>query len=176
MKILYANKWGHLKDSVLECFENDIGTRLPDDYRNYLLKYNGGLPMLRTVKLSDNFGWTGIDYFLGLNNRELSEGGTLRSMWENEAKLLPQGAINIGEDGCGIVFCYFILGEREGQVFALEPSEIHEMSLDEKRRETLSGEGVYCLANTFTEFLNKLEENPDAKLLLAEGYTSEEIG
>lgn len=176
LRVLHANKWGDLKIAALESFEKMIGSQLPSDYRDYLIAFNGGVPMLRTIKLSDKFGWTGIDYFLGLNDRDLSEGGTLISMRERDAKALPEDAINIGEDGCGVLFCYFVSGERKGQVFALEPSELHEMSMDDERRNSLSGEGAYFLSHTFTEFLTKLEENPDIEWLLTEGLTREEIG
>lgn len=77
------------------------------------------------------------------------------------SETLPDGMIGIGGDGTGLYFCYFVKGKRKGFIYAIELSELHEMSLDARRREDLSGNGVYYLANTFTNFLEILEEEPD---------------
>ncbi len=44
MNILHSNEYGSLDESALGAFEGEIGSRLPDEYRTFLLRHNGGVP------------------------------------------------------------------------------------------------------------------------------------
>jgi len=161
MKIVDSNKCGTLNASILERFENLIGGGLPSDYRDYQLINNGGLPLYRGLKLSDQVGWTSVEYLSGLHDQKLSEHPTLISLYEADSEALPAEMISIGGDGSGITFCYFIKGTKRGCVYAIEPSAMQEMTENEAKRENLTSDGIYYLADSFTNFLEILEKEPD---------------
>lgn len=107
-----ANAYGALDEATLTKFEEKIGSQLPEEYREFLKRYNGGTPK-------------------------------------------PAGFwIEEGNDGIGNLICLCIRGDSEGAIYFID----HEIySPDDP--ETLSG--LTKLADSFSEFLSKLQELPE---------------
>ena len=67
MSISNPNKYGEIKIEVLHAFEKDIKADLPIEYREYLIKYNGGKPNPDFFHLPDQKGDSRIHHFYGLH-------------------------------------------------------------------------------------------------------------
>ena len=59
-KYTTANPFGELSTKALEDFEQIIQYRLPEDYRKYLLSFNGAEPINTVCSISDDEGETSI--------------------------------------------------------------------------------------------------------------------
>ncbi len=69
VKIIHPNEYGSLKPEHLVLFEKKINARLPEDFRDYLLKYNGGKPVPNYYNLpSDKGEASHLHHFYGLHN------------------------------------------------------------------------------------------------------------
>jgi hypothetical protein len=102
-------------EARVQAFEAQVGARLPDDFRRFLLQYNGGKPLpsgfrmaLRTGPYADSLVHS-LDslYDEDICNLE----STVR--WQR----VPFGVITIGCDPGGNGICLVIAGERRGQIW-----------------------------------------------------------
>jgi hypothetical protein len=140
-----------LIDNDIVLLENEIGARLPADYREFLLKHNGGRPSPSAFKLSglkDNpFDTVQVLFRLG---------GKVQSSnidWNVDAfnGRLPSNLLAIGCTDCGDLICLSLFGNDAGSVvywdYHQEPSEP-------------SYQNVYHIADSFEEFLDSIQELP----------------
>ena len=156
-KIVNPLPAGPTNESEIAKFEELVGFRLPDDYRDFLLQHNGGCPEPDAFTLSI-WGFDEEDvvmcFFpmrdLSLGTVEVEEFDELRSWplhcaWEdlqNDLKNLYEQELDetllpIGTDGSSNYFCLVLDGPRRGNVLFLE----HEMAETE------------ALAESFTVFI-----------------------
>lgn len=107
---------------VLQKFECDIGCRLPSDYRDFLLKYNGGKITAEHNLQATICGYDeeelGLSYLLPLSKDTPLSGGVIQMRgFRSENKIGIERAIEIGDDG-GTGFFFLMLAPRFfGQVY-----------------------------------------------------------
>jgi len=155
VEIKNANQFGELMPERLAAFEQAYGVRLPDDYRSFLLNYNGGYPSPSVIDfiqygseqsdiVNNLFGihegeyWANLDWHL--------------QMLEDR---IPMGFIPIGDDPGGNVYLLGVMGEFVGKVYFWDHEE--EAQLYDKEPDF---ENMSFIAISFTEFLNKLHSGP----------------
>ena len=68
MKVEDSNKYGKLDDIKLFKFEKLINSRLPDDYRQFLIAHNGGKPSPSDFMISEEEGENSIHEFYGIHD------------------------------------------------------------------------------------------------------------
>ena len=153
---------GPTSETEIAKFETHIGHILPDDYRAFLLKDNGGRPEPDAFTLNI-WGHAEEDVVMCLfPMRDLSVGDVevedleelrswpvhcawddltndLKNLYEKE---LDETLLPIGTDGSSNYFCLVLDGPRRGSILFLE----HEMAESE------------LLAESFTAFLASLRE------------------
>jgi cell wall assembly regulator SMI1 len=153
---------GPTTETEIGKFEKHIGHRLPDDYREFLLKHNGGRPEPDAFTLTI-WGHAEEDVVMCLfPMRELSVGtvevedleelrswpvhcawddlkNDLKNLYEKE---LDEAILPIGTDGSSNYFCVVLDGPRRGNILFLE----HEMAETE------------FLADSFSAFLACLHQ------------------
>jgi len=144
-----ANRFGPLKETRLEAFEMDLGTALPEEYRAFLLKHNGGTPDRETFDVpGEDGGERPLHCFFALHDGkwddttpEGSLGFPLQSaLADFRADGGSADALPIGKDWSGSYVCIGLAGADRGRVLYLD----HEM------------ERLVPLAETLAAFLTSL--------------------
>ena len=98
-------------------FEKELGTSLPDQYRRFLLRTNGGLVSSDTNVVDlDGAPWSSTDVhvFFGIGGSvESSELSWNRSTFSER---IPDELLPIADDSGGCVFCLSLKGPDRGAV------------------------------------------------------------
>jgi hypothetical protein len=130
--------------------EEALDVTFPAAYRAFLLETNGG----RVVSggacraISDNEKITRVDHFLGVS--EVDFESLLVCTQGLEGRIDP-GLVAVAYDGGGNLILLNCSGKQRGQVFFADLE-----TLDEEQPAT--AESLTCLAESFTDFLARAQE------------------
>lgn len=136
-------------EEVLKQLEARIGFMLPDDYRRFMSKFNGGRPGpsgfgFTTVKGKSD---SSVRFFLTLDDRE--EYYTIQEFLDCYADRIPLKLLPIACDSFGNLILLDLGARFTGVVYFWD----HEQeSMDEP-----TWDNIAVVAPSFTEFLNALE-------------------
>jgi hypothetical protein len=121
-----AQSYPPLRPADLNTFEGLLETRLPEDYRNFLLSHNGGRPRVggfRIVAGEETSDET-LDYFLGIAPGEPDDIVTFLDRYSDR---LAPNLLPIAYDAFGNLICLGLSEPFEGQILfwdhELEPEE-----------------------------------------------------
>ena len=163
-------------------FEQLIDAKLPEDYKNFLLKYNGGHPTYNSYELIESLPDTnsdGINWFRPL-------GKEYRMNLERDYNVflnrIPYQMISIADAPCGNRICLGIKEPYYGKVYFWDHNfeagaikdlyenfgiEIAMKNTGLSAREIINYgdeptfKNVYLTANSFTDFIDKLKPYED---------------
>jgi hypothetical protein len=153
MEIEDSNKYGKLVVERLEEFEAKIGSRLPEDYREFLINHNGGKPMPCDFVVTEKEGSDSLHVIYGIHC-----GPSYANLEEVNALYsgrIPRSLITFAEDPFGNAICIGINGDNSGKVFFWD----HELESDDEVEPDY--ENITLLAESFSEFLSGLYEHVD---------------
>ena len=110
---------GPLPESVLANAEAELGCRLPEDYRDFLLQYGGNGYLRSRHLLGSQLGQEGIDcpvidVLYGYRPGELFD---LVNEWDAFRERIPRELVPIGVDGGRDQYCLSIAGKDRGAIF-----------------------------------------------------------
>jgi len=137
-----------LTEKRLSNFERELGATLPIEYRQFLLKFNGGSPFPDTVEIkgmpespTDVLEFFGVDAF--------DESSDL--MWNKDtfSDRVPAQMLPIACDSGGGLFCLLLAGEDSGKVFYVDLQFVGGMKQQV---------AFYEVAENFHAFLEKIRE------------------
>lgn len=138
-------------DEVKE-LESLIGCQLPNEYKQFMLQYNGGRPKLSGFRFSLNQNdWSVamVAWFLAFYDGEYEN---ITDFYHTFRVRIPSMMLAIARDPGGSLILLGLEGENKGKVFfwlqELEGDDGEEPSYD----------NVAFVANSFNEFLNSLIE------------------
>ncbi|MBO0468837.1 SMI1/KNR4 family protein [Enterococcus plantarum] len=139
------NGFGHLSEIDILSLEEKYDIVFPNDYKEFLENYNGGLPAKNYLTTHlDNIGEEIVlGSLLGINENENFDLGTWLFEYEDE---LPPSSFIIGTEYNSGLFIMITIGDEQGVYFWDDAYELKSSS-DE--------ENVYFLASTFSGFLNR---------------------
>ena len=143
-----------LTEASLASFELELGAALPDLYRRFLLRNNGGRPPIAkdTVDVQGlPGGAAGIQFFFGLSDS--LESYDLRWNKGTLCERIPDNLLPIACDSSGNDFCLSLQGMDRGAVLYCDLQSVafnYEADPD-----------FYPVALDFDSFLNKLREFSD---------------
>jgi hypothetical protein len=132
----------------IQQLENELGHRLPEDYRRFLAQTNGGRPERTRFVIQTPDGTTDsvVDWLLTLDNREqLYTITKYRRMYEDR---IPTGVVPIGCDPFGNLILLGIMARDFGYVYFWD----HEK---ENMKEP-TWENISNVAKSFTAFEQSL--------------------
>lgn len=128
-------------EEAVAALEKELGYPLPEDYRNFLLKYNGGSrPTPKTFDYKSPNGKasrSSVEIFFGL---DVEESKNIKVQQDADQ---PDYLFIIGGDLGGLL-CIGINGDYQGKIYVWE---------------TTIGLDIILLANSFNEFLDKLYDD-----------------
>lgn len=137
--------WGPGSPISISEFERRVGARLPNDYREFLLRWNGGTPSPNTVSVPD-LADVLVDRLYGV--RDVRTNSDLEHELNSVSEMLPEGVIPIGHDPGGNLFLLCVKGDGAGQVWYWDSCLWFESSSETGN--------TYVVSNSFGEFLRML--------------------
>ena len=151
IKIEGANEFGQLTSEQLFEFEQKHNLKLPDDYRSFLLKYNGGRPnpeIIDFIQYGENQSDI-VNYLCGIHDGEYW--ASLEWHMESLNNRGPAGFVPFGYDPGGNIYLLGVIAEHFGKVYFWDHE--NESMLYDKEPDF---ENISIIADSFSEFLNKL--------------------
>jgi hypothetical protein len=130
----------------IKIFEEKYNVTLPEEFKRFLLEYNGGDVKPNVFKISDEHGESALNTLYGLDIS--SEYDELSNVFDSLEGELPENFISIGDDSAGNQICLGIIGSYCGKVYIW----MHDMEENEFM------DNMFFLANSFNEFLDSLYE------------------
>jgi hypothetical protein len=153
MKIHIMMSSGKLGEETIVDFERSLGITLPNSYRSFLLKHNGGMPEPNYFPLLNN----PIDKFAIVNYLYCISSGDdydIRNIIISMEGRLPRDLLPIGEDPGGNLICIAVSGSNFGKVYFWD----HEDELP--LRQPSDYHNVYFLSNDFLQFFDSITDLP----------------
>ena len=149
MKVIESNPFGSLTEERLRQFEVRFQMRLPEEYRDFLLKHNGALVEPTEFLIEDGEESSSIcGYFYGI------AAGEFRNLEEEHASnqgYLPDECLAVADDGCGNYVCLAVSGEERGKMFFFDHETDAQCVVGDMR----------LIATSFHAFLDGLHEGTD---------------
>lgn len=149
MSIESSNKYGKIDLTRLQLFEDKIGAELPDDYRKFLIKHNGGKPTPSDFNIQKQ-GDDSIHHFYGLHDGPSHT--KLDDTYDVYFGRVPNSMIPIADDPTGNAICIGIKQKYKGQVLFWD----HE--LEGNLLNLILSKNITVLSNSFNEFVCSLFE------------------
>jgi hypothetical protein len=137
-------------EADIQQLENDLGHRLPEDYRRFLAQINGGRPERISFPIQTSGEATNsvVDWLLTLNAKERNY--TITKFRRAYVDRIPTGVIPIGCDPFGNLILLGTMGKDFGNVYFWD----HELeNMDEPTWENIS-----FVAKSFTDFEQSLQK------------------
>lgn len=139
-----------LKSADLDLLEAELGSRLPDDYRGFLLQQNGGIPDPR-VRFKRDGGTETVGLFFQLGS-DINDGGVRRGLFELR-EIGVDGYLPIAYATNDTDIC-IAFKEDAGAVYI---TEYEYKTVFQSDRARVSA-AMMKVSNSFTEFLASLSE------------------
>lgn len=142
-----------LSEKDIEELELGLNVILPENYKQFLMQYNGGRPVPDCYPIEGlkNNPYGGIHFFFGIH-REIDSGNLSWNYTVMEGRL-PKGFLPIASDGSGDILCLALSGKNEGRIFFWDYyGELNPPTF----------ENLYFVANSFEELLDRLFVFPGA--------------
>lgn len=144
------SRYGVVSPQQLQQLESRLLTPLPNDYKRFLLKWNGGKPNLDRFVVP---GWpnqaTVVNRFFAVHTGKYSN---LEKEIRDYRDRLPQGIIPIAEDPFGNLICLGLENEQRGSVYFWD----HEEELDGEGLSRNDYSNMYRLTDGIELFINTL--------------------
>jgi hypothetical protein len=149
--ITMENPGPRLSESDISNLEMRLGMALPEQYRRFLLDFNGGTPTPDTVDIEGLPGASAdVQVFFGIGRPVESSG--LEWNMATLAERLKEGLLPIASDSGGSVFCLSLQGRNRGAVLYCDLQSVFvDFESDPK---------LYPVASDFEAFLKRLRPFP----------------
>lgn len=147
--------------------EKKVGASFPEEYVNFLRKYNGGEVEDNIIELSsgeiESFN---VSSFFGTRLEDIND---LLSCYDTFEGRIPKGSIPIGRDVGGNIVCLNLNREEYGYIFLWD----HDIELEFEDNE-MEIQDLYYVAPSFEDFLQMIKPyDPEEDDL--DGYEGEEV-
>jgi hypothetical protein len=140
-------------EAIHRRLRDGLGTELPPDYLRFLRTYDGEVPEPNFFWVVPNDWGSGIDGLFGMHGGD--EGDSLLQALDWDGLPLKPGLIPIGSDGS---FGYLLLSLRPE-----DRGSVHFCTTwsDDGKTDVFGSQGFWKIANSFDEFLTRLQASPD---------------
>lgn len=152
MKMRESN--GTLDIKILDSIEEFWGFGLPNDYKKFLLSYNGGIPENASFNFKGSEDGSAIDSFYGF----VRGSDNILNVARDVGDRYPSTMLPIADDVYGNRILITVKGSDRGKIYFWD----HEMESYEGEEPDHSN--LTLIANSFDEFFNSLHELGDSNL------------
>lgn len=159
--VQFENGAGPIGADRIDALEKELGVRLPEQYRTFLLTHNGGTPTPNVLDINGApFKGTSVQTLFGIDDP--IESCDIRWNMQMFRDRMQDPLLAIGCDGFGHIFCIVLDGDQRG--------EIHYFNLDVDPPEP------YFIAKDFDSFIAKLREfTPEEEATIAAGLETAKV-
>jgi hypothetical protein len=139
------------EDKVSE-LEHKLSFRFPIEYRNHLLKFNGGRcePNIFCFEEKGKLTESSVHYFLAIYNGEYDSLEKEFNLLKIEEKRMPSTFFPIANDPLGNCLC---MDATDGKVYFWD----HENEIDYGQSDDNERSNLYLLANNLNKFISGLK-------------------
>jgi len=144
-----------LTASDLDDLERRLSIKLPDDYRQFLIRQNGGRPVspvFTFVESSRGPTDSSVAWFLSVHQGKYSNFEKDFRNFKVVQRRMPDNLVPIAHDPFGNEICMSFSGDDRGAIYFWD----HESEADEGEEPTYNN--CYLIAKSLTEFLDGLHE------------------
>ncbi len=141
-----------LTEKHVATFEKELGARLPAQYGQFLLKFNGGRPSPAIVDIEGMpESPTDVQEFLGIGRPVESSNLITNKAWFSDR--IPPRMLPVARDSGNNLFCLSLAGEDFGKVIYVDMQFVG--GLEQKVT-------FYEVAEDFDAFLGKIRERAES--------------
>jgi hypothetical protein len=144
---------GHTRlpsEEDLRALEQELRAHLPDDYRAFLTKFNGGRPEPNWFPISGGMQMGAVNQFYGL--RQAGDWDDLLTQQQYLLNRMPGHMLPIAHAACGNVVCLSLGDMDYGVVYHWD----HEFEADEDEEPTYSN--LLKVADSFSAFFGSIRQ------------------
>jgi hypothetical protein len=149
---------------ALGAFEADIGQRLPDDYRRFLVMCNGGYVGGRLWFTGPNPEGrdtdAGVHHIGGFRQENYFSLASARDCYQGSDQRIPKALLWIMDDPFGNAICLGLTGKHRGRVYFWDHE--CEPDPDDWDGQVETAGNILLLANSFTDFVAGLRQPDEA--------------
>jgi len=140
--------------SLIIITEKLFDINFPNDYKDHILKYNGGDCTPNRIQFFENgvLASSAIGYFYAFYDGKYSNIFTAFSIFKIQDKRMPSNVFPIAYDGLGNQICISCFSNDFGSVYFWD----HENEVDYSHSDDNDYSNLYLIAPSFTEFLANL--------------------
>ena len=140
--------------SDIEEIERYVGLNLPYEYKQHLLKYNGGRCNPNTFSFieNDKINESSVDWFLAIYDGKYDNLREYITIMKIEKKRTPEHIIPIAHDPGGNLICISCGAKDYGCIYFWD----HENEVDYSTSNDSDYSNLYFIAKDFSNFLNEL--------------------
>jgi hypothetical protein len=142
---------GKVGEKILQAIEEfwEI-SKLPEDYRNFLLEHNGGIPLKKIFFLKDGSDAIGVDEFFGIIKGLNTNFSNLLFKQKYSGDRVPSNMLPIGRESLGNLILLSVKGPDRGKIYFWD----HEKESPEGVIPDYSN--LTLIADSFEEFFDNL--------------------
>ena len=155
--VIFSQTEAKLNITQIEEIEIYVGLTFPAEYKEHLLKYNGGQCNPNVFKFNENGNWTEscVDWFLAIYDGEYDNLRNYIQTYKLEEKRLPINLLPIAHDPGGNLICISCHKDDLGHIYFWN----HEDEVDYKTSNDMNYSNLYLVAKSFREFIDGLKED-----------------
>jgi hypothetical protein len=153
--VMIEESQGSLSEVELTDLERKLSIILPEQYRQFLLHFNGGRPspsVFRFKKASGKYSDSMVDWFLSIYDGEYDNFESYFETYKLRHERLPADLVPIAHDPGGNLICIAVTGVGIGAVYFWD----HEHEADRGVKPTRRN--IYHITYNFDQFLEGLSE------------------
>lgn len=143
-----------ISNSDISELESYVGLEFPSDYKDYLLKYNGGRcsPDVFSFIENDKETNSSVDWFYGIHDDGSYSLKSNIDIFKIEEKRMPKHILPIAQDPFGNQICISCGSGDYGKVYFWD----HENEVDYFLNDDNDYTNLYYIADGFSKFLDSL--------------------
>ena len=154
---IFSQTESQLSSTQIREVEKIVDLNFPEEYKEHLLRYNGGQCTPNVFRFNENGKLTdsSIDWFLAIYDGEYDNLKMYIQTYKLDEKRLPLHILPIAHDPGGNLICISCSGADKGFIYFWN----HEKEVDYSNSNDRDYSNLYLVSQNLNEFLDELKED-----------------